>query len=63
MRRIISLLLALILVVVGIYWAVHIWMYAEVIYAKALLAPIFMIVIGCIWLYADFIGATPPAKS
>ncbi len=47
------------LVVAGAAWGVHIWLYAERLYAKVLLAPVFMVIIGTIWLYNDFIDATP----
>ena len=58
MRRAASLILALALVGAGAYWAIHIWLYAERLYAKVLLAPLFMIVTGCIWLYNDYFDAT-----
>ena len=62
MRRLISFLVALGLIAAGIFWAIHIWLYAEKIYVKVLLAPTFMVVIGCIWLYYDYIDATPNEK-
>jgi hypothetical protein len=58
-RRIISLLCALALILGGAYWAVHIWLFAEAIHGKVILAPIFMICAGCFWLYYDYIEATP----
>ncbi len=62
MRRIISFVFAVALVVAGASWAVHMWLYAERLYGKVLLAPVFMMVVGAIWLYSDFIDATPDER-
>lgn len=59
MRRIVGFLVALGLIVAGLYWTFDILLYAQRVYAKVLLAPVFMITVGCIWLYSDSIDAIP----
>jgi hypothetical protein len=39
--------------------AFDILLYAQRVYAKVLLAAVFMITVGCIWLYSDYIDAIP----
>jgi len=58
-RRIVSILCALGLIVGGAYWAIHIWLFAQVMHVRVLLAPIFMIFGGSFWLYYDYLDATP----
>jgi len=35
------------------------WLYAGHLYAKVLLAPVSMVVFGCLWLYSDYTDAKP----
>jgi len=59
MRRAICLILPLGLVAAGLYWTLHMWLYAGHLYAKVLLAPVSMVVFGCLWLYSDYTDAKP----
>jgi hypothetical protein len=55
-RRIIGLIFAIAVIAGGGYWAVTL-VYTELLSVK-LLAPVFMIVVGVIWVYKDFFERT-----
>ncbi|SDK14363.1 MULTISPECIES: hypothetical protein [Bradyrhizobium] len=59
MRRVISLVLALVLTVAGAVASIYMLFFCAVISFKAAGAAGLVLGVGLIWLYSDFIDATP----
>ena len=58
-RRIISLILALALTVIGAVGSIYVLFFAAAIPFKAAGAAGLVLGLGLIWLYSDFVDATP----
>ena len=60
MRRAYGFLVAVFLVVAGVFWFINILVSAKVVYGLVVMAPLTMITTGCIWLYVDYVDPAGP---
>jgi hypothetical protein len=59
MRRIISFILALGLTAAGAVWFVYMLLFGEVWYGRMFMGAGLLLAVGVVWLYSDYIDATP----
>jgi len=59
MRRIISFILALGLAAAGAIWLIYMLLFGEIWYGRMFMGAGFLLAVGVIWLYSDYIDATP----